>query len=112
MTTKTEILAAINASIEHWIENCEKAETGTLDMSDISDDKCALCEIYGVETFACKTTCPLAIFFYRCGDGQNPWTLVYEKVCCDKECFSECLDMLTALLFLREIVKTEDIYGN
>ena len=101
------MLKAIDGSIKHWEENCEKAIEGTLTESDIDAGSCDMCfeSFMGRQEVPCDR-CPLRWFGMWCNDPESPWWSVnsimgHYLVVRSLSTAEACQDMLQSLVLVR-----------
>jgi len=91
---------ALDACVEHWQENYEKAPRRRLGHLDVGARKCALCVSGGGDC----DLCPLAHYGMMCIPSHSPWGDACGALLCGswKAVIETTATMLTALLFVRE----------
>lgn len=108
--SREEKLLALDDSIAHW-ERVLSGEDRLIDSAE-----CALCAKFLTREMRCPR-CPLTQYGMRCGGHESPWRRVncYASVCVLSEkrywhvrTADTIKVMLTALLFVREAVRTEE----
>lgn len=108
--TTDMLVEIIDKCIEHWRENTEKAEEGTLDLEDISSDKCALCGMTEGLEAGCWV-CPLEYFSIRCDEDDSCWMSVRNNMDYSTEAaVNACTTMRYELEKVREATARHKLY--